>query len=52
MMMKGTDMKTIHSADLDRAGFLVMYIGNVSKAMTAQNRVGWWIVPGTLNLED
>ena len=45
-------MKTIHSADLESQGFMVMYIGNVSKAMTAQNRGTWWIVPGTLNLED
>lgn len=45
-------MRTIFPADLETQGFMVMYIGNVSKAMTAQNRVGWWIVPGTLSLED
>lgn len=45
-------MRTLIPTDLFADGFMVMYIGNVSKAMTAQNRVGWWIVPGTLSLED
>jgi hypothetical protein len=43
-------MKTVFHDDLDVNGYMVMYIGNVNKAMTAQNRVTWWIVPGTLEV--
>ena len=51
-MMKGTDMRTVFSDDLGDLGYIVCYIGNVNPAMTAQNRGTWWIVPGTLDLED
>ena len=45
-------MKTVFHDDLGSNGYIVCYIGNVNKNMTAQNRGTWWIVPGTLNLED
>jgi hypothetical protein len=47
-------MRTVFSADLGGHdwGYIVCYIGNVNKDMTAQNRGTWWIVPGTLSLED
>lgn len=43
-------MQTIFQDDLLADGYMVMYIGNGNKAMTAQNRVTWWIVPGTLEV--
>ncbi len=43
-------MRTIFPADLAADGFMVMYIGNVNTDMTVVDRVGWWIVPGTLEV--
>lgn len=33
-------------------GYMVAYVGNSNPDWTPEQRVSWWIVPGTINLED
>lgn len=45
-------MRTLILANLPLQGYMVCYIGNTNPDMSVEDRVSWWIVPGTLVMED